>query len=60
MAGDGARVDHGSMSERGLHRIEDDLAETWLEDWAGAGVAEIEDFLAKHAAFLRFIETQEK
>ncbi|HET6946000.1 MAG TPA: hypothetical protein VFI01_11660 [Gaiellaceae bacterium] len=48
------------MSERGLHRIEDDLAETWLEDWAGAGVAEIEDFLAKHAAFLRFIETQEK
>lgn len=44
------------MSERGLHRIEDDLAETWLEDWAGAGVAEIEDFLAKHAAFLSFLE----
>ncbi|HEX3055153.1 MAG TPA: hypothetical protein VHP82_03325 [Gaiellaceae bacterium] len=44
------------MSERGLHRIEDDLAETWLEDWAGAGVAEIEDFLAKHAAFLMFLE----
>ena len=39
------------MSERGLHRIEDDLAETWLEDWAGAGVAEIEDFLAKHGRF---------
>ena len=38
------------MSERGLHSIEDDLAETWLEDWAGAGVAEIEDFLSKHAA----------
>jgi hypothetical protein len=55
-----ACVDHDFMSERGLHRIEDDLAETWLEDWAGAGVAEIEDFLAKHAAFLRFIETQEK
>jgi len=47
------------MSERGLHRIEDDLADTWLEDWAGAGVAEIEDFLAKHAAFLRFIDAQE-
>jgi len=53
------RVDHARMSERGLHRIEDDLAETWLEDWAGAGVAEIEDFLAKHAAFLRFIELQD-
>ncbi|HKT44134.1 MAG TPA: hypothetical protein VJQ85_04980 [Gaiellaceae bacterium] len=44
------------MSERGLHRIEDDLAETWLEDWAGAGVAEIEDFLRKHADFLSFLE----
>jgi hypothetical protein len=53
-------VDHCRMSERGLHRIEDDLAESWLEDWAGAGVAEIEDFLAKHAAFLAFLETQDK
>lgn len=50
------RVDHARMSERGLHRIEDDLAETWVEDWAGAGVAEIEDFLRKHAEFLSFLE----
>jgi hypothetical protein len=47
------------MSERGLHQIEDDLSETWLEDWAGAGVAEIEALLAKHAAFLSFLESQE-
>ena len=53
------RDDHLSMSERGLHRIEDDLSETWLEDWAGAGVAEIEAYLAKHAAFLSFLESQE-
>ena len=53
-------VDHFRMSERGLHRIEDDLAETWLEDWAGAGVAEIEDYLTKHAAFLGFLEAQEQ
>jgi len=46
------------MSERGLHRIEDDLAETWIEDWAGAGVAEIEDYLGKHAAFLAFLEAR--
>jgi hypothetical protein len=59
MASPGSRVDHFPMSERGLHRIEDDLADTWLEDWAGAGVAEIEDFLAKHAAFLSFLESQE-
>jgi hypothetical protein len=45
-----------SMSERGLHRIEDDIAETWLEDWAGAGVGELEAYLAKHADFLRFVE----
>ena len=33
------------------------IAETWLEDWAGAGVAEIEDFLSKHAAFMSFLDT---
>ena len=48
-----------SMSDRGLHQIEDDLSETWLEDWAGAGVAEIEALLAKHAAFLSFLDSQE-
>ena len=48
-----------AMSERGLHRIEDDLSDTWLEDWAGAGVAEIEALLAKHAAFLSFLDSQE-
>jgi len=47
------------MTERGLHYIEDDLSETWVEDWAGAGVAEIEDLLGKHAAFLSFLETTE-
>ena len=60
MARPGFPVDHARMSERGLHRIEDDLAETWLEDWAGAGVAEIEDFLSKHAAFTSFLEPEEK
>jgi hypothetical protein len=48
-----------TVSERGLHRIEDDLHETWLEDWAGAGVAEIEAYLAKYAAFLTFLDSQE-
>ncbi len=48
------------MSERGLHRIEDDLAESWLEDWAGAGVSEIEDYLAKHLAFLSFLDADDQ
>ena len=47
----------GSMSERGLHTIADDLSETWVEDWAAVGLAEIELLLAKHAAFLGYLET---
>jgi hypothetical protein len=47
------------MDERGLHRIQDELADGWLEDWAGAGVAEIEAYLAKHAAFLSYLEAHE-
>jgi hypothetical protein len=48
------------MNERGLHYIEDDLSETWVEDWARAGVVQIEDLLDKHAAFLSFLETTEQ
>jgi hypothetical protein len=49
-----------SMNERGLHYIEDDLSETWVEDWASAGVAQIEALLSKHAAFLAFLETSDQ
>ena len=55
MAAEGAAPDHSAMSDRGLHHIEDDLDESWLEDWAGAGVSEVEAYLAKHAAFLSFL-----
>jgi hypothetical protein len=48
--------DHGCMSERGFHHIEDDLSETWVEDWAAVGLSEIEALLAKHAAFLGYLE----
>lgn len=45
------------MDERGtLHRIENDLAPGWLEAWAAQGVAEIEEYLAKHLAFLSFLD----
>jgi hypothetical protein len=47
------------MDERSLHQIQDELTDTWLEDWAGAGVVEIESYLAKHAAFLSYLETNE-
>jgi len=47
------------MSELGFHRIEDDIADSWLDDWAGAGLAEIEAFLCKHADFLRYLAARE-
>jgi hypothetical protein len=45
------------MDERGtLHRIEDDLSDTWVEDLAKDGVQSIEAYLAKHLAFLTFLD----
>ena len=52
-------ADHAAMSDRGLHHIEDDLAESWVEDWAAVGLSEIEALLAKHAAFLGYLEANE-
>jgi hypothetical protein len=47
------------MDDRGLHRIEDELGERWLTRWLEDGIAEIEAYLAKHAAFLSFLDTAE-
>jgi hypothetical protein len=45
------------MEDRGiLHCIEDDLTETWVEDLASTGVVSIEAYLAKHLAFLTFLD----
>jgi hypothetical protein len=45
------------MDERGmLHCIEDDLSETWVEEWASTGVTAIEIYLAKHLAFQSYLE----
>ena len=45
------------MEDRGIvHRIEDDLAASWVEQWAESGVREIEDYLAKHLAFLTYLD----
>jgi len=38
------------------HRIEDDLASGWVEEWAEGGVQAIETYLAKHLAFLSFLD----
>jgi hypothetical protein len=43
------------MSERGIHYVEADLDETWLRDWIGVGLLELETYLEKHAAFVEFL-----
>jgi hypothetical protein len=49
--------DHEAMEDRGmLHRIDDELASGWLEAWADLGVRELEEYLAKHLAFLSFLD----
>ena len=47
------------MNTSGLHFIHDDLGDSWLEDWAGAGLAEIEAYLAKYAAFDTYLESND-
>jgi hypothetical protein len=46
------RMDGGGM----LHRIEDDLSASWLEEWVERGVTSIEAYLAKHLAFLTYLD----
>jgi hypothetical protein len=47
------------MSERGLHLLAEDLDETWFDEWLAAGIAAVEAYLAKYAAFLTYLESQE-
>ena len=48
------------MDERDLHKSEDELAEGWLERGLEAGLETIEAYLAKHAAFLAYLEAAEQ
>ena len=47
------------VTEPTLHYIAHDLTETWVDDWAGHGLEDIEALLAKHAAFLSFLDDQD-
>jgi hypothetical protein len=44
------------METGNLHRVEDDLNESWIESWARNGVEAIEEYLAKYLAFLRYLD----
>jgi hypothetical protein len=46
-----------TMDERGtLHRIDEDLNDGWVEQWADDGVEAIEEYLAKHLAFQLYLD----
>lgn len=46
-----------STDARGtFHLIEDDLAESWVEEWIASGTEAIEIYLAKHLAFLGYLD----
>ena len=42
-----------------LHRIEDEIGDGRFERWLEAGLEKIEAYLAKHAAFLAYLEAAE-
>lgn len=42
--------------ERCVHRIEEILADNWLDDFIAQGLAAVEAYLAKHAAFEAFLD----
>jgi hypothetical protein len=52
-------VDDQPMSDRQIHLIEDDLGDGAVETWAAEGLRQLEAYLAKHAAFLTFLDSND-
>ena len=48
-----------TLAERGLHRIDDDLTEDWLDAFVADGLVEAESYLRKHADFQSFLEDRD-
>ena len=60
MKASGARADNrATLSDHGLHRIDDDLSESWLESFVADGLDEVEAYLRKHANFQTFLEDRD-
>lgn len=47
------------MDRPPLHRIDECLTDQAFDAWVGDVVREVEDYLAKHAAFEAFLDGQE-
>lgn len=44
------------MSDHGLHLIDDELNEDWVDAWVTEGLSAVESYLGKYAAFDAFLE----
>ena len=51
--------DLGMQTNTQPHRIEEDLAGAWMQAWVDAGLDQLEDYLASHAAFQLFLGATE-
>jgi hypothetical protein len=47
------------VSESGVHRIDEDRAENWLEAFIAEGLDQVEAFLRKHSDFQSFLEDRD-
>jgi hypothetical protein len=47
------------MSDQSIHISALPADEAWLHDWAHEGIAALERYLAKHAAFAAFVARRE-
>jgi hypothetical protein len=47
------------MREDGLQMIDECLSEDWVDAWIGHVVGQVEDYLAKHAAFEAFLDDRD-
>jgi hypothetical protein len=47
------------LPESGLHRIEDDLVDSWVESFVAEGLDDVEAYLRKHADFQSFLEDRD-
>jgi hypothetical protein len=47
------------LPESGVHRIEEDLVDSWLESFVAEGLDEVEAYLRKHADFQSFLEDRD-
>jgi hypothetical protein len=54
-----AADNRATLSEHGVHRIEEDLAEDWLDSFIAEGLDEVEAYLRKHSDFQTFLEDRD-